>query len=48
VLGCALLCDEHVSFVIELNAHDLLLHVRHIEMSQASYWASHIGNRPDT
>ena len=35
-------------FANEQNAHDLLLHNRHIEMSEASDWPSHTGNRPDT
>jgi len=48
VLGYVLLCDGYVSFVNKKNAHDLFLHVRHIEMSWASDWLNHIDNRPNT
>ena len=37
----------HVMDCNEQNAHNLLLHVRHIEMSQAYDWPNHIGNHPD-
>ena len=39
--------DGHVSSINDKNAHDLFLHVRHIETSQASNWPSHMGNRPE-
>ena len=41
-------CDRHVSFVNGQNAHNLMLHVRHIEMSQASDWPNHTGNHPES
>ena len=45
---CVLSCDGHISSINEKNAHDLLLHVRHIKISQASNWPSHTSNRLDT